>query len=221
MGKTTLIQLVRIISVAAMIGGAGLLNGCVIASTGPVLSGGPPSHAPAYGRRARHRYYYYPDISVYYDINRRVYFYYSNGVWESAVMLPLVLRSRLGSPVTVYAPYGRPYAYYHEHRRRWVPRRIHRMPSRYMGPGRNWRDHDSDRTPPPPPRRTYPGGGYTPAPGRSYAPPPARPAAPPLPARAPGTVPLEARTPRPRKGIGDVLEERKPQERKRLVGPGG
>lgn len=37
---------------------------------------GPPPWAPAHGHRAQHRYHYYPESSIYFDVGRKVYFYY-------------------------------------------------------------------------------------------------------------------------------------------------
>ncbi len=40
----------------------------------PVVKNGPPPHAPAHGHRAKHAYYFYPEVYVYFDISRKVYF---------------------------------------------------------------------------------------------------------------------------------------------------
>ena len=50
--------------------------------------GGPPAHAPAHGYRAKHKYRYYPDSSVYHDTDRGLYFYFKGGSWEVGASLP-------------------------------------------------------------------------------------------------------------------------------------
>ena len=49
---------------------------------------GPPKHAPAYGYQKKYRYRYYPDCEVYYDLGRKLYFYYNSGWWKMSVELP-------------------------------------------------------------------------------------------------------------------------------------
>ncbi|MEJ2366406.1 MAG: hypothetical protein P8017_17360 [Deltaproteobacteria bacterium] len=51
----------------------------------PVRKHGPPAHAPAYGYRAKHAYWYYPDSYVYFDTHRRVYFYLEDNNWRVSV----------------------------------------------------------------------------------------------------------------------------------------
>lgn len=81
---------------------------------------GPPAHAPAHGYRAKHRYRYYPDECVYYDMARRAYFYIDNGGWRMAVSLPGSIR--LGSSyISLELDTDEPYRYYHEHREKYPP----------------------------------------------------------------------------------------------------
>jgi len=83
----------------------------------------PPAHAPAYGRRAqeRHRYRYYPDVSVYFDTGRGVYFYLDDGHWQMSVDLPQRLRVHLGEHVTIEMDDARPYTEYNMHRKKYPP----------------------------------------------------------------------------------------------------
>jgi hypothetical protein len=104
-----------------------LTQACVIAPVPPASHGGnyhqgPPAHAPAHGYRAKHRYYYYPDVSVYFDLDRRLYFYLDRG-WQVAARLPRELRLGLYGPVTIEMDLDKPYSRYDEHRRKYPPRR--------------------------------------------------------------------------------------------------
>lgn len=106
-----------------------LLNGCVtIGSTAksgypqPQMSkNGPPDHAPAYGYRAKHSYRYYPDCSVYFDIDRSVYFYLQGDSWRVSVELPDHLRIGLGGYVVVEMDTDRPYLHHQDHMKKYPP----------------------------------------------------------------------------------------------------
>ena len=95
------------------------VQGCVIAPAAPERQG-PPAQAPAQGYRSQHRYFYYPEASVYFDLDRRVYFYLDSG-WRSAMVLPQHLQIRLGAPVTLQIGDAMPYRYYDEHRHTYPP----------------------------------------------------------------------------------------------------
>jgi hypothetical protein len=104
-----------------------LAQACVVAPAPPEYRGGsyrqgPPPHAPAHGYRAKHRYYYYPEVSVYFDLDRRVYFYLDRG-WQVATRLPRDLRLGLYGPVTIEMDLDKPYRRYDEHRRKYPPHR--------------------------------------------------------------------------------------------------
>ena len=81
----------------------------------------PPAHAPAHGRRAQYRYYYYPDVEVYFDLRRRSYFYLSNGHWKLSATLPDTLRLRLGTHVSLELETDTPYRYHRQHRKFYPP----------------------------------------------------------------------------------------------------
>ena len=79
------------------------ITGCHPYGGGVVVGGSyssgyvpPPSHAPAYGYRQNHRYYYYPNADFYFDVDRNMYFYLdSRGSWTFSVNLPIHLRTHL------------------------------------------------------------------------------------------------------------------------------
>ena len=71
--------------------------------------GGPPSHAPAHGYRAKHKYHYYEGANVYYDTERKLYFYMQGDKWGASVSLPLDIKARLGSYVSLELDLDKPY----------------------------------------------------------------------------------------------------------------
>ncbi len=82
---------------------------------------GPPSHAPAYGRRAKHKYNYYPDAEVYYDSGSSNYFYLSGDKWKVSVSLPDSLKVKLGSSVTLELGTDKPYEYHKANKKNYPP----------------------------------------------------------------------------------------------------
>lgn len=86
----------------------------------------PPAHAPAYGRRAQYRYYYYPDARFYFDIGRNLYFYLdSRGSWSvSAKLPPYLLQYRQGPHVEIEMDIDTPYHRYQEHRQKYPPGQV-------------------------------------------------------------------------------------------------
>ena len=98
---------------------------------------GPPSHAPAYGRRAKHKYNYYPDAEVYYDSGSRNYFYLSGGKWQVSVSLPDSLRIKLGSSVSLELGTDKPYEYHDENRKKYPPGQMKKKEKK-KGKGKKW-----------------------------------------------------------------------------------
>ncbi len=82
---------------------------------------GPPAHAPAHGYRAKHKYRYYPDCSVYHDAERGLYFYVKWGNWEVSASLPDNLKMELGEYVSLELDTDRPYLYYDDHLKQYPP----------------------------------------------------------------------------------------------------
>ncbi len=86
--------------------------------------GGPPAHAPAHGYRAKHKYRYYPDCSVYHDTERGLYFYINGGNWEIGASLPNNLQMELGESVSLELDTDRPYTYNADHVKQYPPEEI-------------------------------------------------------------------------------------------------
>ena len=83
--------------------------------------GGPPAHAKAHGYRAKHKYRYYPDCSVYHDTERSLYFYIKGDNWEVGASLPNHLQMRLGESVSLELDTDRPYTYHTGHVKQYPP----------------------------------------------------------------------------------------------------
>lgn len=83
--------------------------------------GGPPAHAKAHGYRAKHKYRYYPDCSVYHDTDRRLYFYIKGDSWEVGASLPNNLKIRLGDSVNLELDTDRPYTLHADHIKAYPP----------------------------------------------------------------------------------------------------
>jgi hypothetical protein len=83
--------------------------------------GGPPAHAPAHGYRAKRQYRYYPTNSVYYDSDRKLYFYLKGENWEVGASLPSKLKASLGDFVNFELETDDPYVYHEEHVKKYPP----------------------------------------------------------------------------------------------------
>jgi hypothetical protein len=79
----------------------------------------PPDHAKAYGRRAKHDYRYYPDAQVYFDIDRKVYFYLDGRGWKMSVNLPHKIK--LAGHVTIEMDTDKPYKDFKRHKAKYPP----------------------------------------------------------------------------------------------------
>lgn len=91
---------------------------------GPVVTEsakGPPPWAPAHGYRAKYKYRYYPNHSVYYDTGRHIYFHYEGGRWRVSASLPIGIRLGLTDYVTLEMGTDRPYKYHRDVERRYPP----------------------------------------------------------------------------------------------------
>jgi hypothetical protein len=55
-----------------------------------IFSQGPPPWAPAHGYRAKTRHIYFPEHNVYFDLQRRTYFYFRNGSWSVSTNVPSI-----------------------------------------------------------------------------------------------------------------------------------
>jgi len=107
-----------------------LLTGCTLTSVavghepryhhGPP-GGGPPPWAPAHGYRAKYTYRYYPSLQIYYDLNRELYFYFSDGQWRASARAPVTYRSKRGDSVVLHMTTGRPYHHHQDVLKRYPP----------------------------------------------------------------------------------------------------
>ena len=144
----------KAMTVRLLLLGLGLmfLSGCAVSTRGgfgsvgvsaptPHITSGPPPHAPAHGYRARHHYYYYPDVRVYYDTGRGVYFYLRDGEWTMSVDLPNRLSVSLGSRVSLQMEADRPYVKHREHRRKYPGKK---GKGRGRGRGRGGKKYDDE-----------------------------------------------------------------------------
>lgn len=76
---------------------------------------GPPSWAPAHGRRAKAKFHYYPAQQVYRNASTGAWVYYRNGEWSVGMNLPSVIS--IGSDsrfVSLEMNSDRPYTYHQE-----------------------------------------------------------------------------------------------------------
>jgi len=88
---------------------------------GPPHGHGPPPWAPAHGYRAKYRYHYYPSSYVYYDLGRKLYFYYDGGNWQVSVSLPARIHIDINDYVTLEMNTARPYDHHSEVVKRHPP----------------------------------------------------------------------------------------------------
>lgn len=120
-----------------------LLTGCPIYGGGIIIDDGysnSPYIPPAHGRPF-HRYNYYPNAEIYFDIGRNTYFYLdSAGAWTFSVNLPLHLRSHLRNGyVEVEMEHDRPYLRHKYYRNKY------RKNKKYKRQLNNGRRYDNDR----------------------------------------------------------------------------
>lgn len=110
------------------------LSGCapdrIILDTGstysppPATKNSPPPWAPAHGKRAQYQYKYYPNMSVYYDARRSVYFYLDTGTWKVSVALPAHVRIDVNDYVTLEMDTAEPYIYHDQVAREYPPGKV-------------------------------------------------------------------------------------------------
>jgi len=72
----------------------------------------PPPWAPAHGYRAKHHYYYYPASHVYYDTDRKLYFYLEGENWRFGASLPAGIHVDVGDHVTLGMDTDKPYEFH-------------------------------------------------------------------------------------------------------------
>ena len=90
----------------------------------------PPPWAPAHGYRAKYTYRYYPDACVYYDTNRRLYFYFSNEKWNFSASLPSFIKVDLGQSIVLEMDVDKPYIFHSEVVERYPPKNNRKTPKK-------------------------------------------------------------------------------------------
>ena len=81
----------------------------------------PRQNAPTHRYRAKYKYRYYPNCSVYYDNYRKLYFYLERLNWQVSASLPDDIQERLDDSVSIEMDTEYPYIYYEEHKRKYSP----------------------------------------------------------------------------------------------------
>ena len=107
----------------------------------PARHPGPPAHAPAHGRRAQYRYRYYPHSHVYFDIDRRVYFYMEGEVWRMSPRLPHSIKITAKKGVMIDLDIDKPYKHFDEHKAKYPPGQAKKQggPTKGKGQGKGKR----------------------------------------------------------------------------------
>jgi hypothetical protein len=95
--------------------------GPIYAPAPPPPESGPPAWAPAHGRRAKYQYHYYPESYVYFDVGRRLYFYFYGNSWQVSASLPSGIHIRAGEYVRLDMEADRPYLYHSDVEKRYPP----------------------------------------------------------------------------------------------------
>lgn len=92
------------------------------APPGPAVQG-PPPHAPAYGYRAKqpYRYCYYPTAGIYFDMDRKVYFFRESNDWKTSPHLPVGIHIDIGESVELSLETDTPYVYFDAHQAKYPP----------------------------------------------------------------------------------------------------
>ena len=98
----------------------GSLSGCLM-TTGMSTSSGPPPWARGQGNRAQYHYRYYTYHRVYFDEQRGVYFFPSNGSWQMSVSLPSYIQITVNDFVTLDMDTDRPYEYHNDVVKKYPP----------------------------------------------------------------------------------------------------
>ncbi|NWF52727.1 MAG: hypothetical protein HXY47_06550 [Nitrospirae bacterium] len=95
------------------------LNSCTVVEKESKI--GPPPWAPAHGYRAKHIYYYYPSTYVYFDIDRKVYFFMEGGIWKTSPVLPPVVIVDPDEHVVIELDTDKPYHHFKQHQKKYPP----------------------------------------------------------------------------------------------------
>lgn len=104
--------------------------GCIVERREP----GPPAHARAYGLRRQYRYVYYPSCFVYFDIERKIYFYREGDIWRSSQHLPAGIAIPSGEGVPLELDTDTPHIHFNDHQKNYPPGQIK---AKETGPGKD------------------------------------------------------------------------------------
>ena len=96
---------------------------------------GPPPWAPTHGHRAKHRYQYYPESRVYFDVGRSLYFYHYGGGWQASVSLPPGIHISAAERISLDMDVDRPYLYHSDVEKRYPPGQLKK---KGKGKGKKW-----------------------------------------------------------------------------------
>lgn len=105
----------------------GCSSSIIIRDEPSVYKPGPPPWAPAHGYRAKYRYYYYPESYVYFDIERRIYFYLSGNGWHASVSLPSGININFNNYVLLEMDVSEPYRFHTEVVKRYPPGHVKKI----------------------------------------------------------------------------------------------
>jgi hypothetical protein len=92
-----------------------LSTGCVVHES----YGDPYPWSPAHSYRAKHHYRYYPSFSLYFDIDRNLYFYHEGGKWKRGKSYPHGLQQRDGGFVSIDMDTDKPYKWHSDVEKRY------------------------------------------------------------------------------------------------------
>lgn len=95
------------------------LNSCAVIEKDS--KSGPPPWAPAHGYRAKHVYHYYPSAYVYFDIDRKVYFFVEGGIWKTSSVLPSGIVIDSDECVVIELDTDKPYHHFKQHKKKYPP----------------------------------------------------------------------------------------------------
>ena len=81
------------------------------------------------GNRQMYSYRYYPSCSVYYDIDRSLYYYLEDGDWKESASLPSKLEKKLGDYVKIEMDTDKPYTDHEKHVQNFPPNESRKIKS--------------------------------------------------------------------------------------------
>ena len=92
-----------------------LSTGCVVHES----YGDPYPWSPGHSSRAKYHYRYYPSLSVYFDIDRNLYFYPEGSKWKRGNSFPRGLQHKEGGYVGLDMDTDKPYKWHSDVEKRY------------------------------------------------------------------------------------------------------